>query len=107
MRNLGDMMKQAQEMQAKMAEAQEKIEVMQVTGASGGGMVEVTLSGKGDMRQVQIDPSLLGGDDKEVLEDLIMAAHNDAKSKAEELVQEEMAKVTGGLNLPPGLKLPF
>ncbi len=107
MRNLGDMMKQAQEMQAKMAEAQEKIEVMQVTGASGGGMVEVTLSGKGDMRQVQIDPSLLGGDDKEVLEDLIVAAHNDAKSKAEELVQEEMAKVTGGLNLPPGLKLPF
>tara|TARA_A100001037_G_scaffold303204_1_gene336660 strand:- start:9818 stop:10141 length:324 start_codon:yes stop_codon:yes gene_type:complete len=107
MRNLGDMMKQAQEMQAKMAEAQEKIEVMQVTGASGGGMVEVTLSGKGDMWQVQIDPSLLGGDDKEVLEDLIVAAHNDAKSKAEELVQEEMAKVTGGLNLPPGLKLPF
>ena len=107
MRNLGAMMKQAQEMQAKMAEAQEKIEVMQVTGASGGGMVEVTLSGKGDMRQVQIDPSLLGGDDKEVLEDLIVAAHNDAKSKAEELVQEEMAKVTGGLNLPPGLKLPF
>ena len=107
MRNLGDMMKQAQEMQAKMAEAQEKIQAMQVTGASGGGMVEVTLSGKGDMRQVQIDPSLLDGDDKEVLEDLIMAAHNDAKSKAEELVQEEMAKVTGGLNLPPGLKLPF
>ena len=107
MRNLGDMMKQAQEMQAKMAEAQEKIEVMQVTGASGGGMVEVTLSGKGDMWQVQIDPSLLGGDDKEVLEDLIVAAHNAAKSKAEELVQEEMAKVTGGLNLPPGLKLPF
>ncbi len=91
----------------KMAEAQEKIQTMQVTGTSGGDMVEVTLSGKGDMRQVQIDPSLLDGDDKEVLEDLIMAAHNDAKSKAEELVQEEMAKVTGGLNLPPGLKLPF
>tara|TARA_Y100001960_G_scaffold316081_1_gene382515 strand:- start:2099 stop:2422 length:324 start_codon:yes stop_codon:yes gene_type:complete len=107
MRNLGDMMKQAQEMQAKMAEAQEKIQAMQVTGASGGGMVEVTLSGKGDMRQIQIDPSLVDGDDKEVLEDLIMAAHNDAKSKAEELVQEEMSKVTGGLNLPLGLKLPF
>jgi DNA-binding YbaB/EbfC family protein len=107
MRNIGDMMKQAQEMQTKMAEAQEKIQTMQVTGTSGGDMVEVTLSGKGDMRQVQIDPSLLDGDDKEVLEDLIMAAHNDAKSKAEELVQEEMAKVTGGLNLPPGLKLPF
>ena len=107
MRNIGDMMKQAQEMQTKMAEAQEKIQTMQVTGTSGGDMVEVTLSGKGDMRQVQIDPSLLGGGDKEVLEDLIMAAHNDAKSKAEELVQEEMAKVTGGLNLPPGLKLPF
>ena len=107
MRNLGDMMKQAQEMQAKMGEAQEKIEAMQVTGASGGDMVEITLSGKGDMRQIQIDPSLLGSDDKEVLEDLIVAAHNDAKSKAETLVQEEMAKVTGGLNLPPGLKLPF
>ena len=107
MRNLGDMMKQAQQMQAKMGEVQEKIEAMQVTGASGGGMVEVTLSGKGDMRQIQIDPSLLGSDDREVLEDLIVAAHNDAKSKAEELVQEEMAKVTGGLNLPPGLKLPF
>ena len=107
MRNLGDMMKQAQEMQAKMGEAQEKIEAMQVTGASGGGMVEVTLSGKGDMRQIQIDPSLFESDDKEVLEDLIVAAHNDAKSKAEELVQEEMAKVAGGLNLPPGLKLPF
>jgi DNA-binding YbaB/EbfC family protein len=107
MRNLGDMMKQAQQMQAKMGEAQEKIEAMQVTGASGGGMVEVTLSGKGDMCQIQIDPSLLSGNDKEVLEDLIVAAHNDARSKAEALVQEEMAKVTGGLNLPPGLKLPF
>ena len=107
MPNLGDMMKQAQEMQAKMGEAQERIGAMQVTGASGGGMVEVTLSGKGDMRMVQIDPSLLEEDDKEVLEDLIVAAHNDAKAKAEELVQEEMAKVTGGLKLPPGLKLPF
>ena len=107
MRNLGDMMKQAQEMQAKMGEVQEKIEAMQVTGTSGGGMVNVTLSGKGDMRQVQIDPSLLGADDKEVIEDLIVAAHNDAKSKAEALVEEEMAKVTGGLKLPPGLKLPF
>ena len=107
MRNLGEMMKQAQQVQAKMGEAQEKIEAMQVTGASGGGMVEVTLSGKGDMRQIQIDPSLLESNDKEVLEDLIVAAHNHAKSKAEELVQEEMAKVTGGLSLPPGFKLPF
>ena len=107
MRNLGDMMKQAQEMQSKMGEAQERIGAMQVTGIAGGGMVEITLSGKGDMRQVQIDPSLLGTDDKEMLEDLIVAAHNDAKGKVEALVQEEMAKVTGGLNLPPGLKLPF
>ncbi len=107
MRNLGEMMKQAQEIQARMGEAQERIEAMQVTGVSGGGMVEVTLSGKGDMRGIRIDPSLLGSDDKEMLEDLVVAAHNDAKAKAEELVQEEMTKVTGGLKLPPGLTLPF
>lgn len=107
MRNLGEMMKQAQEMQARMGEAQERIGAMQVTGVSGGGMVEVTLSGKGDMRGIRIDPSLLGSDDKEMLEDLVVAAHNDAKAKAEELVQEEMTKVTGGLKLPPGLTLPF
>lgn len=107
MRNLGEMMKQAQEMQARMGEAQERIGAMQVTGVSGGGMVEVALSGKGDMRRIRIDPSLLGGDDREMLEDLIVAAHNDAKSKAEELVREEMAKVTGALKLPPGFALPF
>lgn len=107
MRNLGEMMKQAQEIQARMGEAQERIEAMQVTGVSGGGMIEVTLSGKGDMRGIRIDPSLLGSDDKEMLEDLVVAAHNDAKAKAEELVQEEMTKVTGGLKLPPGLTLPF
>lgn len=107
MRNLGEMMKQAQEMQARMGEAQERIGAMQVTGVSGGGMVEVTLSGKGDMRGIRIDPSLLGGDDREMLEDLVVAAHNDAKAKVEELVQEEMTKVTGALKLPPGLTLPF
>lgn len=107
MRNLGEMMKQAQEMQARMGEAQERIGAMQVTGVSGGGMVEVALSGKGDMRRIRIDPSLLGGDDREMLEDLIVAAHNDAKSKAEELAREEMAKVAGALKLPPGLALPF
>ena len=107
MRNLGEMMKQAQEMQARMGEAQERIGAMQVIGVSGGGMVEVTLSGKGDMRGIRIDPSLLGGDDKEMLEDLVVAAHNDAKAKAEELVREEMTKVTGALKLPPGLALPF
>ncbi len=107
MPNLGDMMKQAQEMQARMGEAQERIGAMQVTGVSGGGMVEVTMSGKGDMRRIRIDPSLLGGGDREVLEDLVVAAHNDAKAKAEDLVQQEMAKVTGALKLPPGFKLPF
>ena len=107
MRNLGDMMKQAQEMQAQIGKAQEKVDAMEVTGGSGGGLVQVMLSGKGNMRRVQIDPSLLVSDEKEVLEDLVVAAHNDAKLKAENLVQEEMAKVTGGLKLPPGLKLPF
>jgi DNA-binding YbaB/EbfC family protein len=107
MKNLGEMMKQAQRMQAQMAEAQARIETIQVTGTSGGGMVEVTLTGKGDMLRVSVDPSLLSADEKEVLEDLVVAAHADARSKAEALVQEEMGKVTGGLKLPPGLKLPF
>ena len=107
MKNLGNMMKQAQQMQAKMAEMQESLDRVEITGASGGGMVEVTLTGKGEMRKVKIDPTLVDKDGIEVLEDLIAAAHNDAKGKVEALVAEEMSKVTGGLQLPPGLKLPF
>jgi len=107
MKNLGQMIKQAQQMQAKMAEMQAKLDQIEVTGAAGGGMVQVTLNGKGDMRKVKIDPSLVDPKDVEVLEDLILAAANDAKAKVEAHVAAEMAKLTGGLNLPPGLKLPF
>ena len=107
MKNLGNMMKQAQQMQAKMAEMQESLDRVEITGASGGGMVEVTLTGKGEMRKLKIDPTLVDKDEIEVLEDLIAAAHNDAKGKVEAHVAEEMSKVTGGLQLPPGLKLPF
>ncbi len=107
MKNLGNMMKQAQQMQAKMAEMQEALDKVEITGASGGGMVEVTLTGKGEMRKLKIDPTLIDKDEVEVLEDLIAAAHNDAKGKVEAHVAEEMSKVTGGLQLPPGMKLPF
>ena len=107
MKNLGNMMKQAQAMQAKMAEAQAKLEQMTVEGASGGGMVKLTLSGKGEMKGLSIDPALIDPDDPEVLEDLIIAAHNDAKVKSEAMMAEEMKAVTGGLQLPPGMKMPF
>ena len=107
MKNLGNMMKQAQAMQAKMAEAQAKLEQMTVEGASGGGMVKVVLSGKGEMKGLTIDPDLIDPEDAEVLEDLIIAAHNDAKAKSEAMMAEEMKAVTGGLQLPPGMKMPF
>jgi DNA-binding YbaB/EbfC family protein len=107
MKNLGQMMKQAQEMQSRMAELQERLNAVEMTGASGGGMVQVTLTGKGDMRRIKIDKSLLAPDEVEVLEDLIVAATNDAKARVEAHVAEEMSKLTGGLKLPPGMKLPF
>jgi DNA-binding YbaB/EbfC family protein len=107
MKNLGNLMKQAQQMQAKMAEMQGKMELLEVSGASGGGMVQVTLNGKGELKKLKIDPSIVDPTDVEVLEDLITAAFNDAKSKVENTMQAEMQKVTGGLNLPPGMKLPF
>ena len=94
-------------MQAKMQEMQERVAEAEATGVAGGGMVSVTLNGKNEMRSVKIDPSLADPDDMEILEDLIAAAYNDAKGKIEAHVQEEMQKVTGGLNLPPGMKLPF
>ncbi|MEW5726669.1 MAG: YbaB/EbfC family nucleoid-associated protein [Pseudomonadota bacterium] len=107
MKNLGNLMKQAQQMQAKMAEMQEKLQQMEVTGASGAGMLQVTLNGKFELKGIKIDKSLVDPEDVEVLEDLIVAAFNDAKAKAEASMAEEMAKITGGLNLPPGFKLPF
>ena len=107
MKNIGNLMKQAQAMQAKMAELQTKLAEMEVSGASGGGMDKVTISGKNEMRKISIDPSLMVAEDVEVLEDLIVAAFNDAKAKVEAVTGEEMQKVTGGISLPGGLKLPF
>ena len=107
MKNLGQMMKQAQEMQSRMAELQARLAEVEMTGAAAGGMVQVTLNGKGEMRRVKIDKSLVVPDETEVLEDLIVAATNDAKAHVEAHLQEEMSKLTGGLQLPGGLKLPF
>ena len=107
MKNLGQMLKQAQAMQSKMAEMQEKLAAVELTGAAGGGMVKVTLNGKNEMRSVKIDPSLLDPKETEVLEDLIVAAFNDAKNKVDAHMAEEMAKITGGLQLPPGMKMPL
>ncbi len=107
MKNLGQMMKQAQQMQAKMQEMQDKLAAIEVTGVSGGGLVSVRLNGKGEMQGVKIDRSLFSADDAEVVEDLIVAAFSDAKVKVEAHVAEEMSKITGGLNLPPGMTLPF
>ncbi len=107
MKNLGQMMKQAQEMQAKMAEMQEQLSAIEVTGASGGGMIQVTLNGKGEMRRVAIDPALVDPGEVAVLEDLIVAATNDAKAKVEAQAAQKMSELTGGLNLPSGFKLPF
>lgn len=94
-------------MQKKMEEMQQKLAETEVTGQAGGGMVQVTLNGKGQARKVAIDAKLVDPNDKEVLEDLIVAAINDAKSQSEVKMNEEMGKLTGGLGLPPGLKLPF
>lgn len=107
MKNLGQMMKQAQEMQSRMAEMQQRLQETEVVGQSGGGMVQVTINGKHEVRAVKIDPSLVDPEDVEVLEDLIAAAVNDARGKVETYMQDEMEKLTGGMNLPPGFKLPF
>lgn len=106
MKNIGQLMKQAQEMQKKMAEMQDKMAHVEVTGVSGAGLVSVTLTGKQEMRALTIDPSLFNAEEKEVLEDLIIAAYHDAKSKSEAMASEEMSKLTGGMNIP-GLSLPF
>ncbi len=103
---LGNLMKQAQEMQANMQKAQEEIANLEVIGESGGGLVKVTMTGRHEARRVMIDDSLVG-DDKDMLEDLIAAAINDATHKVETVTQERMSGMTDGLNLPAGMKLPF
>ncbi len=107
MKNLGQLMKQAQQVQAKMAEMQEKLAAMEVEGAAGGGLVKATVTGKGELKHLKIEPSLVDPKEVEVLEDLVVAAVNDARGKIDALTAEEMKKVTGGIPLPPGMKLPF
>jgi DNA-binding YbaB/EbfC family protein len=107
MKNLAGLMKQAQQMQSKMEEMQARLESAELTGESGAGMVRITLNGKGELRKVKIDPKAVDPAETEMLEDLILAAHRDAKSKTEALAAEEMQKATGGLQLPAGMKLPF
>ena len=99
------LMKQASQMQAKMQEMQAELDRIEVNGSAGGGLVSVTLNAKGELKGVKIDPSLIKPDEKEILEDLLVAAHSDARRKAEEVMQDKMKSLTGGLPLPPGLKL--
>ncbi len=107
MKNLGQLMKQAQEMQSKMAEMQQNLADVEITGSAAAGMITVVLNGKGEMRKITIDPSLIVPDDAEVLEDLIVAAQNDARAKVDAHMQEETSKMMGGVQLPPGFKMPF
>lgn len=105
--NIQKMLKQAQQMQTKLAEMQDKLADEEGEGSSGGGMVTVLLNGKSEMKKIHIDKSLLNPEEKEMLEDLIVAAFNDAKNKIEATVSAKMSQVTGGMQLPPGIKLPF
>ena len=107
MKNLGQLMKQAQQMQQKMAEMQAELETVEMTGVAGGGMVQLTLNGKGDVKRVKIDKAVVDPAETEVLEDLIVAAFNDARQKVNAHAESEMQKLTGGLALPGGMKLPF
>ena len=101
------LMKQAAQMQTKMQEMQAELDQIAVEGTAGGGMVTVTLSAKGELKGTKIDASLLKPEEKEILEDLLVAAHADARRKADTVMQDKMKSLTGGLSLPPGLKLPF
>ena len=107
MNNMSQIMKQAKAMQDKMAEMQKKIEEQEVEGSSGGGVIKVLVNGKNEIKSLKIDPTLVNAEEVEVLEDLLIAAINDAKQKGEMAAQEEMKSVTGGMPLPPGMKLPF
>ena len=107
MKNLAGLMKQASQMQAKMQEMQERLEATELEGQAGAGMVTVAMSGKGELKRVRIDPKLMDPAEVGMLEDLLVAAHAEAKRKIEAVMQEEMGKATGGLELPGGMKLPF
>jgi nucleoid-associated protein EbfC len=107
MKNWAGTMKQAQQMQSKMQEMQAKLEAMEITGEAGAGLVKVTMNGKSDMRKLKIDPKIVDPAETQMLEDLILAATRDARTKVEAMMAEEMQKVTGGIELPPGMKLPF
>ena len=107
MRDIMGMMGKLKDVQSKMENLQEEIAAMEVEGVSGGGLVKVRLTGKGNMTGVTIDPSLIKEDEAEILEDLIVAAHNDAKAKAETVIAERTRELTAGLPIPPGMKLPF
>ena len=107
MKDLMGLMKSAQAMQSKMQDAQAELDRLEVEGQSGAGLVRVTLTAKGQMKGLRLDPSLLKADEAEILEDLIVTAHEDARKKAERLAEEKMRDVTSGLALPPGMKLPF
>jgi nucleoid-associated protein EbfC len=107
MKNLADIMKQVSSMQSRMGDMQVKLESLVIKGQSGGGLVQITMNGKATLQSVSIDPSLMKADEREILEDLLVAAHADAKSKVEAAAAEEMKSVTGDLPLPPGMKLPF
>ena len=105
MKDLMGMMKQVGQMQARLKEAQEELARAEVEGQSGGGLVKVTLDGKGELKKVSIDPSLMKADEVEILEDLIVAAASEARAKADAAMQAKMSELTGGLPLPPGMKL--
>ena len=105
LKDLGGLMQQAQQMQQKMKELQDQLERLEIVGSSGAGLVKVTVNGKNETRRIEIDASLFKPEDKGVVEDLIVAAANDARGKVEETVQEKMRDLTGGLPLPPGFKL--
>ena len=105
MKDIMGMMKQMGQMQARMQKMQEELAEIEVEGQSGGGLVKVTMTGKGDLKRVRIDPSLMEADEAEIVEDLLVAAAADAKGKVEAVMQDKMKELTGGLPLPPGLKL--
>lgn len=107
MKNIGNMLKEAQKLQTRMAEMEQRLSETEMQGMAGGGLVTVTLNGKGEMRRIKIDKTLADPDEMEMLEDLVVAAANDARAKIEAYKLEEMQKVAGNLPLPPGMKLPF
>ena len=107
MNNFSNMIKQAQDLQKKMAEAQEKVETLEAEGISGGGIVRITINGKNNVTSVNIDETAIDKNEKEILEDLIVAAFNDARDKIQRKIADEMSSLTGGIKLPPGMKLPF